>query len=109
MLQNFGFDKILVLLYSVDMFVSVVLDPGEVDSAKALATLLSQYGFTKIQRACWEHTAMTEKKLTLLKKDIDRVTDYYDTVRLYQYPVEGMFAITELCKKKWKRCILKSQ
>ena len=57
-----------ILLYS--MFVSVVLDPGEVDSAKALATLLTQYGFTKIQRACWEHTAMTEKKLTLLKKSL---------------------------------------
>lgn len=91
------------------MFVSVVLDPGQVDSARALASLLTQYGFKKMQRACWEHASITDKKLSLLKKDIDRVTDYYDCVRLYQYPVEGMFAITELNKKKWKRCMLRPQ
>ena len=31
------------------MFVSVVLDPGEVDSAKALATLLTQYGVVTVK------------------------------------------------------------
>ncbi|HPX26888.1 MAG TPA: CRISPR-associated protein Cas2 [Treponemataceae bacterium] len=89
------------------MFVSVVLDPGQVDSARALASILAQYGFVKKQRACWENPSVTEKKLGLLKKDIDRVTDYYDSVRFYQYPVEGMLAITELQKKKWKKCLLR--
>jgi CRISPR-associated protein Cas2 len=51
---------------------------------------------------------MNEKKLGLLKKDIDRVTDYYDSVRLYQYPIDGMLVITELQKKKWKKCMLRS-
>lgn len=91
------------------MFVSVVLDPGAADSARALATLLSQYNFVKVQRACWENSAITEKSVSLLKKDIDRITDYYDSVRLYQYPVQGMLAITEMRKKKWKRSLLRPQ
>ncbi len=89
------------------MFVSVILDPSGVDSAKQLTAVLMQYGFTKVQRACWENNALSEKRLQTLKKDIDRVTDYYDVVRLYQYPVQGMMAITELAKKQWKRCLLK--
>ena len=93
--------------YAVFMFVSVILDPGGVDSSRSLALLLSQYGFTRIQRACWEHTAVSEKRLHSLKKDVDRVTDYYDRVRMYQYPVKGLMAITELSKKEWRRCLLR--
>ena len=94
-----------ILLYS--MFVSVVLDPGGVDTARALATILTQYGFNKVQRSCYECTTFVEKNLNLLKKDIDRVTDYYDVVRMYQYPVEGMVAITSLSQKKWQRTMLR--
>lgn len=89
------------------MFVSVVLDPGGVDSARALATILIQYGFKKIQRSCYECTTFSEKNLNNLKKDIDKVTDYYDVVRMYQYPVEGMVAITSLSQKKWQRTMLR--
>lgn len=96
-------------IYAVYMFVSVVLDPGGLDSSRALASLLSQYGFVRIQRACWENTAVSEKRLHTLKKEIDRITDYYDRVRMYQYPVKGLPAITELNKKKWSRCILRPQ
>ncbi|OJF76160.1 MAG: CRISPR-associated protein Cas2 [Treponema sp. CETP13] len=89
------------------MFVSVILDPGSVESSRSLVAILMQYDFKKVQRACWEHTAITEKKLHTLKKDIDRVTDYYDTIRMYQYPVQGLMAVTELEKKRWKRCVLR--
>ena len=89
------------------MFVSVIVDPGSVESARAVTTLLTEYGFRKVQRACWEHVSLPDKKLNLLKKDIDRVTDYYDTVRMYQYPVQGMLAVTEMSRKKWKRCLLR--
>lgn len=88
------------------MFVSVVLDPGGMESARSLVFILSQFGFKKIQRACWESGTMTERQLRKLKKEIDRVTDYYDIVRLYQYPIEGMLAITSLKRKKWRRCML---
>ena len=71
-----------ILLYS--MFVSVVLDPGGIECA-----------------------TLTEKNLNTLKKDIDRVTDYYDVVRMYQYPIDGMMAITTLNQKKWQRIMLR--
>lgn len=90
------------------MFVSVVLDPGGIDSARSLVNVLVHSGFKKIQRACWESMNMTETELTALKKEIDRVTDYYDTVRIYQFPIDNMFVITELKQKRWKRCQLRN-
>lgn len=88
------------------MFVSVILDPGAVDTAESLASVLSHYGFKKIQRAVWESVDIGVMQLSHLKREIDRVTNYYDTVRMYQYPVKGMFFITELRQKKWKRTVL---
>ena len=90
------------------MFVSVIAEPGSVDSGEALFSLLAQMGFKKIQKCCWENMRMSEADLVLLKRNIDNITDYYDTVRFYQFPVNGMFAITELKQKKWRRCQLKS-
>ncbi len=89
------------------MFVSVVLDPGGEESARLLAEILATSGFEKVQRACWESTSIDEQSVTRLKQEIDRVTDYYDSVRLYQYPVDMAMAVTVLSKKKWKRLIVK--
>ncbi len=89
------------------MFVSVILDPGGEESAHQLAELLATYGFEKAQRACWESPGISDQLLLKLKQDIDRMTDYYDTVRLYQFPVEGLLAITVLSKKKWKRIVVR--
>ncbi len=89
------------------MFVSVIVEPGGLDSAKALAEILTQRGFTKIQKACWENSRMNENDLSSLKADIDKVTDYYDKIRLYQFPLENALVVTELDKKKWRRCVLK--
>jgi len=91
------------------MFVSVVLDPGGIDSARSLVSVLVHSGFKKIQRACWESMSVSEKDLASLKKEIDRVTDYYDTIRIYQFPLNGMFVITELKQKRWKRCQMKNE
>ena len=89
------------------MFVSEILDPGAIESARALNEILVSYGYKKKQRSCWEHTAVSEDRLIALKKDIDRVTDYYDTVRIYQYPVEGVMAISELTRKKWRKMMMR--
>ena len=89
------------------MFVSVVLDPGGEDSARHLAELLATYGFEKVQRACWESVTISDQILVRLKQEIDSLTDYYDSVRLYQFPVEGSMAVTVLSKKKWKRILVK--
>ena len=89
------------------MFVSVVLDPGGEESARHLAELLATYGFEKVQRACWESATISDQILVRLKQEIDSLTDYYDSVRLYQFPVEGSMAVTVLSKKKWKRILVK--
>ncbi len=89
------------------MFVSVVLDPGGEDSARELTSLMSDYGFKRVQRACWESVKISPAVLNELKQDIDRATDYYDTVRIYQFPVENVLAVTELYRKKWKRILVK--
>lgn len=88
---------------------SIIVEPGSVDSAKSLVNILTHSGFRKIQRACWENMNFTEVQLVELKKHIDRVTDYYDNVRIYQFPIDGMFVITELKQKRWKRCQMKAQ
>ncbi len=100
------FDKII---YSINMFVSVLIEPGSLDSGKLLVDILSRYGFTKIQRSCWESMQVREEDLNGLKKDIDRVTDYYDKVRIYQFPLNGLFVITEMKQKKWRKCQFASQ
>lgn len=89
------------------MFVSVILDPGGEESARQLAELLATYGFEKVQRACWESASVSDATLIKLKQEIDQLTDYYDSVRLYQFPVEGLMAITVLIKKKWKRIVVR--
>jgi len=85
------------------MFVSVVIDPGSIETAQSLVNLLVLSGFEKKLKSCWENVHITENDLISLKKNIDNVTDYYDKIRIYQYPVDGIFAITELDKKKWKK------
>ena len=40
-------------------------------------------------------------------QDIDSVTDYYDVVRMYQFPVDGVFAVTTMYKKKWRRIVVR--
>lgn len=90
------------------MFVSVVCDLGSEDSRAAVFSLLPQYGFEKVQRACFESGRIGEKQLASLKRDIDKVTDYYDTIRLYQYPVDGILAISVLKQNQWKRIMVKA-
>ncbi len=89
------------------MFVSVVLDPGGEDSARELASIMSGYGFKRVQRSCWESAGIAPAALAGLKRDIDRVTDYYDTVRMYQFPVDNVLAVTELCRKRWKKILVR--
>ncbi len=107
MIQKTVFDKMSLLFYSKDMFVSVVLDPGRAESARELAELLTLHGFKKVQRSCWESASISEERLMSLKKDIDSVTDYYDSIRMYQYPVEEFLAITELTRKKWRKVLVR--
>jgi CRISPR-associated protein Cas2 len=89
------------------MFVSVVCDMGSDDSRTELYNLLPQYGFEKVQRGCFECAAVSETQLAKLKREIDKVTDYYDSIRIYQYPVEGTLVMTVLKQNKWRRIIVR--
>lgn len=89
------------------MFISIVCDFGNEDSRNQVYALLAQYGFEKVQRACFESANISEKMLQQLKRDIDKVTDYYDTIRMYQYPIENRLAISVLKENKWKRIVIR--
>ena len=87
------------------MFVSVAIDPGSEGRAKELADLLGQYGFDKIQRGLWESAFVSMETLNRLKRDLDRATDAFDRIRIFQFPLEGTLALTTLREKKWRRMV----
>ena len=89
------------------MFVSAACDYGNEDSRIKVDHLLLQYGFRKVQKNVYETSSLTEKNLARLKLDVDKLTDFYDVLRLYQYPLENTLVITALEGKKWKRTVLK--
>ena len=89
------------------MFVAVSFELTNEDSVEELENLLGLYGFSEQHKALWESTKIKEKYLSRLKRDIDRHTDYYDTVRLYQYPLEGYLVLTSLKYKRWTRVTVK--
>jgi CRISPR-associated protein Cas2 len=89
------------------MFVSIAVDPGSEGRAKELADLLGQYGFDKIQRGLWESAFVSPETLTRLKRDLDRATDAFDRLRIFQFPVDGTLVLTTLRDKKWRRMVAK--
>jgi CRISPR-associated protein Cas2 len=89
------------------MFVSIAVDPGGEGRAKELAELLIQYGFDKVQRGLWESTVVSPETLNRLKRDLDRATDAFDRIRIFQFPVDGTLVLTTLKDKKWRRLVAK--
>ncbi|MDR0402006.1 MAG: CRISPR-associated protein Cas2 [Treponema sp.] len=87
------------------MFVSIAVDPGSEGRAKELAELLIQYGFEKIQRGLWESAFVSPSTLVRLKRDLDRSTDAFDRLRLFQFPVDGTLVLSTLRDKKWRRLV----
>jgi CRISPR-associated protein Cas2 len=85
------------------MFVLVNYDFSTDDHKKAVCHLLKQYGFEEILNDSYESRSIGENSLSKLKLDIDRITDSYDIIRFYQYPVENTLVITTLKEKKWRR------
>jgi CRISPR-associated protein Cas2 len=87
------------------MYVSIAVDPGSEERAKELASLLGQYGFEKVQRGLWESSVISPATLTRIKRDMDRLTDAFDRIRFFQYPLEGTLVLSSLKDKKWRRLI----
>jgi CRISPR-associated protein Cas2 len=78
------------------MFVSVCCDLSSSDHEQSVAVLLKQYGFAKVQADVYEHTSINDEYVKRLKRDIDRLSDSYDSVRIYQYPLENTLQISTL-------------
>jgi CRISPR-associated protein Cas2 len=89
------------------MFVSIAIDPGSEGRARELADLLGQYGFEKVQRGLWESPFISPDTLNRLKRDLDRTTDAFDRLRLFQFPLEGTLVLSTLKEKKWRRLVAK--
>jgi len=87
------------------MFVSVAIDPGSEGREKELADLLGQYGFKNIQRFLWESATVSTDTLNRLKRDLDKATDGFDKLRLFQFPMEGTLVLSSLRDKKWRRLV----
>lgn len=90
------------------MFVAVACEFASDDHRDAAYGVLGQYGFKKVLKDAFESTSLSETALNRLKKELDGLADSYDSIRLYQYPVEGTLAITILKEKKWRRLIVKA-
>jgi len=89
--------------------VAVTCEFSADDHKKAVFELLVQYGFKMVLRDVFESTTISEVGLTRLKHDIDRVTDSYDVIRLYQFPIDNTLAVTTLKDKKWRRLKIMTQ
>jgi CRISPR-associated protein Cas2 len=67
-----------------------------------------QYGFEKVQRGLWESAFISPETLSRVKRDLDKATDAFDRVRLFQFPVEGTLVLTSLRDKKWRRMVARN-
>jgi CRISPR-associated protein Cas2 len=85
------------------MFVAVVCDFSNDDHKVRIKDLLLQYGLKQVIKNLFESTSLNETQLARLKKDIDRETDSYDSIRIYQYPMENTLVISEMENKKWRK------
>jgi len=90
------------------MFVAVACEFASDDHRRAAYDLLTQYGLRRVQKDAFESASLSETALGRLKKDIDRIADSYDSIRFYQFPVDGTLAITVLKEKKWRRLIVRT-
>ena len=90
------------------MFVSVAVDAASEGRAKELADLLAQYGFQRMQRGLWESATVSTGTLTRLKRDLDKATDGFDKLRLFQFPMEGTLVLSSLRDKKWRRTVARN-
>jgi CRISPR-associated protein Cas2 len=90
------------------VFVAVACEMASDDHRVDVHRLLSQYGFKQVQRDLFESTTLRSTSLARLKRDVDRRTDSYDRIRIYQYPIEGTLVMTTLADKKWRRTIVKA-
>jgi CRISPR-associated protein Cas2 len=90
------------------MLVAIACDPGNEDHRQKIHTLLLQYGFSKLLAGLYESATISENQLIRLKRELDRQTDSYDSLRIYQYPMNNTLVITSLKEKKWRKLTVRA-
>ncbi|MAG13305.1 MAG: CRISPR-associated protein Cas2 [Spirochaetales bacterium] len=90
------------------MFVAIACELASEKHRDEVYALLVQYGFSAVQKDLYESVSIRAELLPRLKRDIDRRTDYYDKIKLFQYPMDGQFVVTALSEKKWRKIIMKA-
>jgi CRISPR-associated protein Cas2 len=88
------------------MFVAVAYELGSEDHQKRVHSSLVEYGFKKIHEGLYESLTINDNGLLRLKRELDRLTDSYDSLRFYQYPMENTLVISELKEKKWRKTVV---
>lgn len=88
------------------MFVAVACDLGSEDHQRRVHSSLVEYGFKKVHEGLYESLRINDNGLLRLKRELDRLTDSYDSLRFYQYPMDGTLVISELKEKKWRKTVV---
>ena len=65
-----------------------------------------EYGFNKVHEGLYESLTINEQSLLRLKRELDRLTDSYDSLRFYQYPMKDTLVISVLKEKKWRKTVV---
>ncbi len=86
---------------------AIVCDFANEDHRKEGEDLIVQYGFKRIMDNLFESTTIGEKHLVRLKKELDTITDSYDSLRFYQFPMDETFVISYLREKKWRKLVVR--
>ena len=102
------FDTLRRYSYTVAVFVAIACEFVNEEHKNEVYSLLKQYGFSRTAGEVFESVSFRAELLPRLKRDIDRRTDSYDKVRMYQYPLDGVFAVTSLTDKRWRKTIMRT-
>ena len=91
------------------MFVAVACDLGSEDRRKRVHSSLVEYGFKKVHEGLYESFTINDSGLLRLKRELDRMTDSYDSLSFYQYPMEKHLVISVLKEKKWRKTVVSTK
>ena len=88
------------------MFVAVACDLGSDNHRDRVHSTFQEYGFKKMHEDLYESLTINEQALLRMKRELDRLTDSYDCLRFYQYPMENTLVISVLKEKKWRKTVV---
>ena len=91
------------------MFVAVACDLGSENHQERVHSTFQEYGFKKVHDGLYESLRINEQGLVRLKRELDRLTDSYDSLRFYQYPMENTLVISILKEKKWRKTVVNTR